>query len=100
LSTDEQSLKASQKIYYKPAVKLTAKKGSIVIKWADVPGAEKYRLFKLVNGKLRLVKETEKSGINFTGVTAGKNYTFAVKALVDGEWTDVCESDMVSVTAK
>ena len=100
LSTDEQSLKASQKIYYKPAVKLTAKKGSIVIKWADVPGAEKYRLFKLVNGKLRLVTETEKHNILISGTKAGKEYSYAVKALVDGKWTKVYTSDIVSVKAK
>ena len=88
------------KVYFKPAVKITANKGSISLKWNKVPEAEKYRIYKLVNGKLRLVTETTKNAVRITGTKAGKEYSYAVKAYVDGKWTKVYTSDVVSVTAK
>ena len=100
LSEIEDSYTVSAKIYYKPDVKLTANEGSITVKWDKVPGAQKYKVFKLVDGKLKLVRETEKSGINLTNVKAGKEYIFAVKAYVDGKWTTVSTSDIATVKAK
>ena len=88
------------KVYFKPAVKITSNNGSITLRWNKVPEAEKYRVYKLVNGKLRLVTETEKIAAKITGTKAGTKYSYAVKAYVDGKWTKVYKSDIVSVTAK
>ena len=99
-SAEKDSYKVSVKIYYKPAVKITANKGSISLKWDKVPGATKYRVYKLVNGKLKLVTETTKRSVKFNGTKAGKEYTYAVKALVDGKWTKIYTGDLASVKAK
>ncbi len=99
-SAENNSYKVSVKIYYKPAVKITANNGSIMLRWSKVPGAEKYRVYKYVNGKLRFVTETEKRAVRITGTKAGKEYSYAVKALVDGKWTKVYTSDIATVTAK
>ena len=88
------------KVYFKPAVKITANKGSITFKWNKVPEAEKYRVYKLVNGKLRLVTETTNNAVCITGTKAGKEYSYAVKAYVDGKWTTVSTSDIATVKAK
>ena len=85
---------------YKPIVSLTANEGSITIRWSNVENAEKYKVFKYVNGKLKLVTETAKRAIRITGTKAGKEYSYAVKAYVDGKWTTVYTSDIVTVTAK
>ena len=99
-SAEKDSYKVSVKIYYKPAVKITANKGSITLKWNKVPEATKYRVYKYVNGKLKLVTETTKRSVKINGTKAGKEYTYAVKAYVDGKWTKVYTGDLASVTAK
>ncbi len=99
-SAEKDSYKVSVKIYYKPAVKITANKGSISLKWNKVPEATKYRVYKYVNGKLKLVTETTKRSVKINGTKSGKEYTYAVKALIDGEWTKVYTSDLATVTAK
>ena len=99
-SAEKDSYKVSVKIYYKPAVKITANKGSISLKWNKVPGATKYRVYKYVNGKLKLVTETTKRSVKITGTKAGQQYTYAVKAFVNGKWTKVYGSDLASVKAK
>ncbi len=100
LSVIEDSYKVSAKAYYKPAVKLTANKDSITIGWKSVPGAAKYKVYKYVNGKLKLVTETTKHTVRITGTKSGKEYSYAVKAYVDGKWTKVYTSDIATVTAK
>ena len=99
-SAEKDSYKVSVKIYYKPAVKITANKGSISLKWDKVPGATKYRVYKYVNGKLKLVTETTKRSVRINGTKSGKEYTYAVKAFINGKWTKVYTSDLASVKAK
>ena len=99
-SSDTSAEKPAEKVYTKPEVKLTANDGSISLKWEPVKDAEKYRVYKYVNGKLRLLTETDKRAVRITGTKAGKEYTFAVKALVNGKWTKVYTKDLVSITAK
>jgi len=99
-STENNSYKVSVKIYYKPAVRITANKGSITLKWNKVPEATKYRVYKYVNGSLKLITETTKRAVRITGTKSGKEYSYAVKAYVDGKWTKVYTSDIATVTGK
>ena len=85
---------------FKPVVTLKANKGKITVKWDKIEGATKYQIYKYVNGKLKLLGDTTGSSIRLTGTKAGKKYTIAVKALVNGKWTTVTKSDLVSVKAK
>ena len=100
LSEIADSYKVSVTAKYKPIASLTANEGSITIEWSKVENAEMYKVFKYVNGKLRLVTETTKRAIRITGTKAGKEYSYAVKAYVDGKWTTVSTSDIATVTAK
>ena len=81
-------------------MKLTANEDSITIRWDKVPEAEKYRVYKCINGKLKLVGETTKRSVRINVTKSGKEYSYAVKAYVNGEWTKVYKSDLVTVTAK
>ena len=107
-SAEKDSYKVSVKIYYKPAVTLTTGvdkktgKSYIRIKWAEVEGATKYKVCKYVNGKLKTVTELDgdQLSVRITGTKAGTKYSYAVKAYVDGKWTKVYTSDIVSVKAK
>ena len=85
---------------YKPIVSLTSNEGSISVKWNKVEGTEKYRVYKYVNGKLKYLGEVGGTSARLTDTAAGKKYTIAVKAYVNGEWTKVYKSDLVTVTAK
>ena len=108
LSAEKDSYKISKKIYYKPALKLTTGKNSttgksfIRLKWAKVDGATKYRVYKLVNGKLKTVTELDADHLTLkiNGTKSGKEYTYAVKALIDGKWTKVYTSDLASIISK
>ncbi len=98
-SAEKDSYKVSVKIYYKPAPKATFKDGKVTIKWAKVEGATMYRVMKKTSSGYKLVTETEKNSVRISKVKSGK-YTYAVQALVDGEWTKVYKSDLASVTVK
>lgn len=100
LSEITDSYKVSVTAKYKPIVSLTANEDSITIKWSNVENAEKYKVFKYVNGKLRLVTETTKRAICINGTKAGKEYSYAVSAYVNGKWTKIQKKDIVKVRAK
>ena len=90
---------ANLKVYYKPIVKLTQKDGKVTAKWAKVTGAEYYKVYKVVNGKLKLVTETTKTAVRFKA-TKGKTYTYTVSAVVDGVETPLVKSDRKSIKVK
>ena len=106
LSAEKDSFKISKKIYYKPAVTLSTSKDDttgrsfVKLRWTKVEGASKYRVYKIVNDKLRLVTETTKCSVRINGTKSGRNYTYSVSACVNGEWTILKKSDRVSITAK
>ena len=86
----------------KPTVTVTSKKGKITVKWTKVEGATKYQVVEYVNGKAKKLKNLKKSKSSLTikNRTKGTEYTFAVKAYVNGKWTKVAETDKVSVICK
>ncbi|MBR1431385.1 MAG: hypothetical protein IJ585_09195, partial [Ruminococcus sp.] len=100
LSSDKTALTVSVKVYYKPAVKASSKDGKVILKWKKVVGAEKYRVYKYEGGKLVKIADTTANAVRISKVTAGKTYKYAVKAYVDGKWTKVTKSDIVSVKVK
>jgi len=103
-SAEKDSYKVSVKIYYKPAVRIASEKkdgkSGITLRWDKVPGAEKYKVFRYVNGKLKLLTETAKTAVRINSVKSDRKYTYAVKAYVDGRWTKLYTSDLVSIKAK
>ena len=100
-SADRDSYKVSAKVYYKPAIKAVVSKDRARLSFAAVKDAEGYGLFRLnANGKLKLISETTKNAFIVNGLKYGKKYTYAVKALVNGSWTKVYKSDLVTVKAK
>ena len=66
LSPTTSSGKYTVRVYYKPIVKAAATENSVTFTWEAVPGAEKYAVYKYV----------------------------------DGKWTTMLKSDIVTVTTK
>ena len=84
----------------KPIVTATTTKNSIKLKWNAVSGATKDRVYKIVNGKARLVIETTKHGLNINKAKSDTEYQYIVRAYVDGSWTSMKKSNIVTIRTK
>ncbi|MGN0577875.1 MAG: choice-of-anchor I family protein, partial [Ruminiclostridium sp.] len=100
VSPDKFADKLTVKVNYKPVVKATAGKNSARLSWKAVPGAEKYAVYKYVNGKAVKLTETEKTAVTIRKLKSGKKYSYIVRAYVDGKWTEMKKSDVVTVKVK
>lgn len=92
--------KFTGKFYYKPIAEATAGKNRIKLTWEKVSGAEKYAIYKYVNGKAVKLAETTKLSVNIKGLKSDKEYQYIVRAYVDGKWTDMKKSDIVTAKTK
>jgi hypothetical protein len=88
------SAKVTAKAYYKPAVTVTEKDGKVTLKWKAVPDATKYAVYRYNGGKLKKVGTTTKTSIRLSKKDGDTGY--AVKAYVNGKWTTLKKSDIVS----
>ena len=83
----------------KPAItSVTTAKTTATIKWSKVSGATKYAVYKYTytgsdKGWSKLA-ETNSSTLKYkaTGLSAKTNYAFAVRAYVNGAWSDYSDS--------
>ena len=69
-----------------PTASATAGNGAVKLSWSPVDGAEKYGIAMNINGSWDLVSTTDSTSYEVKGLTAGKEYTFAVIAMFDGAW--------------
>ncbi|MGN0596179.1 MAG: hypothetical protein ACI4J1_02470, partial [Ruminiclostridium sp.] len=100
LSSMKNSDEVTVRAYYKPIVTATLLENKIRLDWEPVPGAEKYAIYKYVDGKAIKLAETYKHAVNIIGLTSDKEYKFIVRAFVNGEWTDMKKSDIVAMETK
>ena len=86
----------------KPAITkaFAAGNGTVGLNWTSVEGAESYRLYYWADGKWTYAGSRTVNGMYVRNLTAGKSYGFAVKAYVNGKYTDVVSKDIVYVTVK
>ncbi|MBQ4225205.1 MAG: hypothetical protein II664_02705, partial [Oscillospiraceae bacterium] len=68
--------------------------GKISLKWEEVPGAEKYAVYRKSGGKVKKIRETTKLSAVIKADKNDKGY--AVKAYIDGEWTKLTSKDIVT----
>ena len=92
--------KITVKVYYKSIVSASAEKDSVTLKWNAVPNAEKYAIYKYADGKAVKLAETEKRAAKIIGLTPDTEYQYIVSAYVDGKWTTMLKSDIVTVRTK
>ena len=81
----------------RPVVKATISGELITLTWNAVTNASKYRVYIYRNEKLETLTDVTKCSVTLTGAKAGKEYTFAVSAFVDGVRTTVYRRDLVTV---
>ena len=97
LSPMTYSYKITVKVYYKPIANAASTENSIKLTWQAVPNAEKYAICKYVDGKAVKLCETEKLAVRINKLTPDTEYQYIVRAYVDGKWTTMTKSDIVTV---
>ena len=100
LSPMTYSYKKTVKVYYKPIVKATSTENSIKLTWQAVPNAEKYAIYRYVDGKAVKLAETTKLSVIIKGLKPDTECKYIVSAYVDGEWTSMKKSDIVTIKTK
>ena len=100
LSPMTYSYKQTIKVYYKPIVKATSTENSIKLTWRAVPNAEKYAIYRYVDGKAVKLAETTKLSVIIKGLKPDTECKYIVSAYVDGEWTSMKKFDIVTIKTK
>ena len=98
--SDEYAGEVSVNLYYKPAVTANSGKNSVTLRWKAVPDAEKYTVYKYVNGKAVKLAGTSKHAVTIKGLKSDKEYQYVVNAYVGGKWTTMRTSDVVTIRTK
>ena len=97
LSPMTYSYNITVKVYYKPIAKAVSTENSVKLTWHAVPNAEKYAIYKYVDGKAVKLCETEKLAVRINKLIPDTEYQYIVRAYVDGKWTTMTKSDIVTV---
>ena len=97
LSPMTYSYNITVKVYYKPIAKAASTENSVKLTWHAVPNAEKYAIYKYVDGKAVKLCETEKPAVRINKLAPDTEYQYIVRAYVDGKWTAMTKSDIVTV---
>ena len=97
LSPMTYSYNITVKVYYKPIAKAASTENSVKLTWQAVPNAQKYAIYKYVDGKAVKLCETEKLAVRINKLIPDAEYQYIVRAYVDGKWTTMTKSDIVTV---
>ena len=97
LSPMTYSYNITVKVYYKPIAKAASTENSVKLTWHAVPNAQKYAIYKYVDGKAVKLCETEKLSVRINKLAPDTEYQYIVRAYVDGKWTAMTKSDIVTV---
>ena len=84
-----------QKSAAKPVVSASAYDGKVTLSWNAVEGASQYAVYRVTNGKLKKVTTTAETSAVIKQKATDTGY--AVKVYVNGKWTTVSKSDIVSI---
>ncbi len=82
----------------KPAPTATAGVNSVTLEWQEVKGATKYYVYSRLNGKYTPQAIVTDTTYTVTGLVAGTEYGFVVRAYVDGVLTPFTSDDIVYAT--
>ena len=83
----------------KPIItKAQGQNGRVALNWTAVNGATNYAVYTYLNGKWSVAGYRTATGMYVTGLTNGTKYGFAVKAYVNGAWTNITSADIVYAT--
>ena len=78
--------------------KAQGQNGRVALNWTAVNGATNYAVYYLHNSRWTCAGTRTATGMYVTGLTNGTKYGFAVKAYVNGAWTNITSADIVYAT--
>ncbi len=85
----------------KPDVDISATSDNTIrLEWDKIEGAEKYGVYRIVNGKAKKLWEGKKCALNIKGLKSETEYQFIVRAYIDDKWTSMNTSDIVAAKTK
>ena len=85
---------------YTPKTEVTATPGikDVTLSWAKIPGAEKYGVYRVKDGKYTKIDlEVTNTSYKVTGLSANTEYSFFVQAYKDGKWLAGGDKSTVTV---
>ena len=83
----------------KPVItKAQGQNGRVALNWTSVNGATNYAVYTYVNGTWSLAGYRTATGMYVRNLANGTTYGFAVKAYVNGAWTNITSADIVYAT--
>ena len=83
----------------KPVItKAQGQNGRVALNWTAVNGATNYAVYTYLNGKWSVAGYRTATGMYVRNLTNGTKYGFAVKAYVNGAWTNITSADIVYAT--
>ena len=83
----------------KPVItKAQGQNGRVALNWTAVNGATNYAVYTYLNGKWSVAGYRTATGMYVRNLTNGTTYGFAVKAYVNGAWTNITSADIVYAT--
>lgn len=74
--------------------------GYVSLQWTAVNGADRYMVYTYINGDYNSVATVYSTSYTVSGLINGINYGFAVRACVNGNWTNLNSSDVVYATPR
>ena len=83
----------------KPVItKAQGQNGRVALNWTAVNGATNYAVYTYLNDKWSVAGYRTATGMYVRNLTNGTTYGFAVKAYVNGAWTNITSADIVYAT--
>ena len=83
----------------KPVItKAQGQDGQVALNWTSVNGATNYAVYTYLNGTWSLTGYRTATGMYVRNLANGTTYGFAVKAYVNGAWTNITSADIVYAT--
>ena len=83
----------------KPKItKAEGQDGQVALNWTSVNGATNYAVYTYLNGTWSVAGCRTATGMYVRNLTNGTKYGFAVKAYVNGAWTNITSADIVYAT--
>ena len=83
----------------KPVItKAQGQDGQVALNWTSVSGATNYAVYTYLNGKWSVAGYRTATGMYVRNLTNGTKYGLAVKAYVNGAWTNITSADIVYAT--
>ncbi len=83
---------------YKPRATIESGYNYIRLEWNKVHFAQKYAVYKVVDGKAVQLWTGRSRALKIKGLESGTEYQYIIRAYIDGEWTTMTTNDIITAS--